>query len=62
MLVIVFALSCAQSAERCSSTDDVCLLQLKPDAGLPLDAEFVKAQNDTVSFFSSDSNTGTEEG
>ena len=50
MLAVAFALAYAQRVEDCSSTDDVCLLQLKPNSDSSLDAEF--AENDTLSLFS----------
>ena len=58
MLAVAFALSYAQHVEDCSSTDDVCLLQLKPNSDFPLDAEF--AENDTLSLFSSEADSGSE--
>jgi hypothetical protein len=57
MLVIAFALSFAQPVDRCSSTDDVCLLQLKGNAAL--DADVVQ-QKDPSSLLERSSETDSD--
>lgn len=58
MLLVAFALSCAQAAEECSSAEDVCLLQLKSTKDSYLDAQ---VENDTISLLSSESGSENEE-
>ena len=60
MLIVAFAFSYAQQSEQCSNTDDVCLLQLKPNINLALDEEFAK--NDTMSLLSSEADSEADLG
>ena len=57
MLAVAFALSCAQAAEQCSSTDDVCLLQLKSNTDSRLAAQL---ENDTIALLSSETDSETD--
>jgi hypothetical protein len=58
MLLLAFALSCAQAADDCSSADDVCLLQLKSNTESLMDAQ---VEDDTISLLSSESDAENEE-